>query len=395
MNKKLIVPIVLCIVLVILILSQCLGSSNKIKIISHPIPTQDISKDSIELKVYVENSGSMDAYMCAGSNLKDAVFDYISDLNRYSTSCSLNYINTKVIPYKGDLRSFIKDLTPASFAKAGGDRSNTNLMQILDTIIKANDSKTVSVFVSDCILDIPQNAINYLGQCQVSIKNTFNEAISANPMLGVEIMKLESKFDGYWFCGKNKALLHDVKRPYYIWVIGDQRYLAHFNKLVPVNEIIGGIKEYCAYATPQTIPFEIKKETYVVNHTGKINVDISLNLRNTLQSDEILLSNRQYKTEKPSQVKVVSISKISDAHNPYSHLIEIEMDNPATIKSETLTFSYPKLATWIQQTDDSTGANITGNIDRTTGLMSLIRGVSEAFKQSTEYGTVSFTLTNR
>ena len=96
--------------------------------------------------------------------------------------------------------------------------------------MKANDKNTVSVFISDCILDIPENAIDFLGNCQVSIKNTFNEALTNNPDLGVEIIKLDSKFDGLWFCGKNSARLSDVKRPYYIWVIGSQIYLAELNR---------------------------------------------------------------------------------------------------------------------------------------------------------------------
>ena len=219
MNKKLLVPIVICTIIVIVVISTCVGGGSKIKLQWDAVLPPGEINDSIELKVYVENSGSMDAYMCAGSNLKDAVFDYVSDLKRLTTSCSLYYINSKVILYNGDLKSYIKDLTPQSFARAGGDRRNTDLRDIFDTIISANSKQTVSVFVSDCILDIPENATDFFGNCQVSIKNTFNEALSSNPDLGVEIIKLESKFDGYWYCGHNSTYLTDVKRPYYIWVI--------------------------------------------------------------------------------------------------------------------------------------------------------------------------------
>lgn len=110
--------------------------------------------DSIALKVYVENSGSMDAYMCAGSELKDAVFDYISDLKPNARFVELNYINSSVIPYHGNLDSYIKNLTPVSFAKAGGNRSNTDLRHIFQTLLKRHDSNSVSILVSDCILDI-------------------------------------------------------------------------------------------------------------------------------------------------------------------------------------------------------------------------------------------------
>ena len=395
MNKKLLVPIVICTIIVIVVISTCVGGGSKIKLQWDAVLPPGEINDSIELKVYVENSGSMDAYMCAGSNLKDAVFDYVSDLKRLTTSCSLYYINSKVILYNGDLKSYIKDLTPQSFARAGGDRRNTDLRDIFDTIISANSKQTVSVFVSDCILDIPENATDFFGNCQVSIKNTFNEALSSNPDLGVEIIKLESKFDGYWYCGHNSTHLTDVKRPYYIWVIGDQRYLAEFNKKTPVENIIGGIKEYSAYAAPQKIPFDMNRSTYVTNHSGKINVEVLVNLRGSLQSSDLYKNTAQYKSANPSQVSVVSVSEITDALSPYSHVITLEIDNPETLKLETLTFSYPYLATWVSESDDTTGANIKDNLDKTTGLMALIKGVAEAYKNSTTYGSVSFELKNK
>ena len=395
MNKKLLIPIVLCTIIVIAVISTCVGGGSKIKLQWNAVLPPEEINDSIELKVYVENSGSMDAYMCAGSNLKDAVFDYVSDLKRLTTSCSLYYINSKVIPYNGELNSYIKDLTPQSFAKAGGDRRNTDLRDIFEKIIRANGKQSVSVLVSDCILDIPENAIDFFGNCQVSIKNTFNEALSANPDLGVEIIKLESKFEGYWYCGHNRELLKDVKRPYYIWVIGDQRYLAEFNKKVPVENIIGGIKEYSAYAAPQIIPFDITKSTYVTNHSGKINVEVLINLRGSLQSDALCKNTALYKSANPAQVTVVSINEITDASNRYSHVITLEIENPETLRSETLTFSYPHLATWVSNSDDTTGTNVKENLDKTTGLMALIKGVAEAYKNSTTYGSVSFELKNK
>ena len=395
MNKKFLIPIVICTIIVIAVISTCVGGGSKIKLQWNAVPPPEEINDSIELKVYVENSGSMDAYMCAGSNLKDAVFDYVSDLKRLTTSCSLYYINSKVILYNGELKSYIKDLTPQSFARAGGNRGNTDLRDIIEKIIRANGKQTVSVFVSDCILDIPENAIDFFGNCQVSIKNTFNEALSATPDLGVEIIKLDSKFDGYWYCGHNRELLKDAKRPYYIWIIGSQKYLAEFNKKVPVENIIGGIKEYSAYAAPQKIPFDMNRSTYVTNHSGKINVEILVNLRGSLQSSDLYKNTAQYKSANPSQVTVISVCEITDASSPYSHVITLEIDNPETLKLETLTFSYPYLANWVSNSDDTTGTNVKENLNRTTGLMALIKGVAEAYKNSTTYGSVSFELKNK
>lgn len=215
-----------------------------------------------------------------------------------------------------------------------------------------------------------------------------------NPELGVEIIKLESKFKGFWFCGHNREFLDDVKRPYYIWVIGNQRYLAEFNQKVPVENIIGGIKGYCAYAPPQKIPFDISKSTYVTNRSGKIHVELLVNLRGSLQSNNIYKNIAQYKSANPQQVVVTSVEDITATSSPYSHVITLEISNPETLKSETVSFSYPYLAAWVSNSDDITGQNVKEHLDRTTGLMALIKGVAEAYKNSTTYGSISFELKN-
>ncbi|MBQ8158121.1 MAG: hypothetical protein IJ081_03785 [Prevotella sp.] len=397
MNKKLIIPIGLCSVIVVAVIMTCIGPKNKITIDWEKVAVPTLKNDSIELKVYVENSGSMNAYMCPGSNLKDAVFDYVSELKKLTSSTSLYYINSKVIPYKGDLNSYIKDLTPAAFAKAGGSHSNTDLMKIFSDILDSQDDNTVSILVSDCILDIPESATNYFGQCQVSIKNTFNEALEKTPNLGVMIIQLESKFEGFWFCGKNSKKLSDVKRPYYIWVIGNQQYLAAINKKVNVNDIIGGIKNYSAYASSQPIPFtfEKSKSTFKVNHTKKIKVELVTDLSASLQNGLVTKNLGNYKVSNPSQMTILSVQDIDDPNSSYSHVIEFEVTNPETLREENISFAYPYLATWVEAANDSTGTNIDNNINKTTGILSLVKGVAEAYKDHTNYGTISFKLKNK
>lgn len=395
MNKKLFIPIVLCSVIVVAIIMTCVGPKNKIKIEWEKVAVPTFINDSIELKVYVENSGSMDAYMCPGSNLKDAVFDYVSELKKMTSSTSLYYINSKVIPYKGDLNAYIKDLTPSSFAKAGGSRGNTDLMKIFSDILDSQNDNTISVLVSDCILDIPESATNYFGQCQVSIKNTFNEALAKYPNLGVMIIQLESKFDGFWFCGKNNKKLSDVKRPYYIWVIGNQKYLAAINKKVNVNDIIGGIKNYSAYASSQPIPFTFEKFMFKINHTKKIKVELLTDLSASLQNGLVTKNIENYKTSNPSQMSIVSVQDISTPNSQYSHVIEFEVTNPETLREENISFSYPYLASWVEAANDSTGTDIENNIDKTTGILSLVKGVAEAYKSHTNYGAVTFSLKNK
>ena len=339
----------------------------------------------------------MDAYMCPGSNLKDAVFDYISDLQKYSDNCTLYYVNSKIIPYGGKLQSYIKDLTPTSFAKAGGDRTNTDLRTIFGNILSVHKKNTVTVFVSDCILDLPQNSLDFFGNCEVSVKNTFNEALTRNPELGVMILKMESKFDGYWYCGGNKEYLSNVKRPYYIWIIGNKKILADLNTKVPVNDIIGVVKEYCAYVNNNNsaVPFDIEKKIYVVNHHNVIKVNLLADLRESLQNETTISNTSLYTLSNPTQASAAAISKITAPGSQYSHLIQLEINSPATLKSQSLTFTYPLMADWVEKSNDDTGENVKQNIDKTTGIKYLIKGVADAYKNSTTFGTITFNLKNR
>lgn len=392
--KKKVIPIVAGVILLIAIVAFCSGS-NKIQLVWEPVAFSSNDIDSVELKVYVENSGSMDAYMCPGSNLKDAVFDYVSDLTRNTSTFSLNYINSEIIPYKGDLQSFIKNLTPSSFAKAGGDRSNTDLMKIFSLIMAEQTDSSVTVFVSDCILDIPENAQDFFGHCQVSIKNTFNDALSKFPNLGVQIYKMNSKFSGYWYCGKNSKEFTDIVRPYYIWVMGDAKVLSRLNAEVPVNGIYGGIDSYCAYSPKHNILFDIDKSTYVVNHSGCISVQILADLQESLQSDDIICDCGQYKVTESSISEVSSVNKISVQNSKYSHVITVDISNPKTVKDEVISFSYPYIASWVENSNDDTGQIDENNIDKTTGILPLVKGVAEAYKDHLEYGNIKFSLKNK
>lgn len=117
-----------------MIVSSLFGGGSKITIDCVPVSETLQKTKNVHLKVYVENSGSMDGYMCPGSNLKDAVFDYVSDLSKMANTCSYYYINSKIIPCNMPLNSYIQNLTPQSFAKAGGNRAHTDLRNMIDRV---------------------------------------------------------------------------------------------------------------------------------------------------------------------------------------------------------------------------------------------------------------------
>lgn len=137
------------------------------------------------------------------------------------------------------------------------------------------------------------------------------------------------------------------------------------------------------------------KTTFKVNHTNKIKVEVISNLLSSLQNELIICNIANYKPSNPSQVEVTHVSKIDNKDTQYSHVIELEISNPETLKQESITFTYPYLASWVESSNDSTGTDIDKNMDKTTGILFLIKGVAEAYKTHTDYGVITFNLKNK
>jgi hypothetical protein len=49
----------------------------------------------------------------------------------------------------------------------------------------------------------------------------------------------------------------------------------------------------------------------------------------------------------------------------------------------------------VEETNDNTGKDIENNLDKTTGLLYLVKGVAEAYKEHTNYGSIEFKLKNK
>lgn len=358
---------------------------DKIEVSSDPVASAIPSKTPC-VKVFIENSGSMDGYMCDGSQLKDVVYDYISDLNRVSSKTELYYVNSVLIPYNGNLTSYIKALNPAAFKNAGGNRANTDLGDLIANVLNEVNDTTVCVFVSDCILDLPaKDAKKFLTNCEIRIKDEVINTQKRVPDLGVEILKLSSDFNGkYFYPNGTVEILKDVKRPYYIWIFGNKNYLSKLNSAVPFSQLakydLSGI---VVFANQSNVPFEIfnnalTSKTIVPAH-GDYHVTIQADFRTTLQPDGMVQDKRNYTFNNPTIV-VDGIYPISDPKSEYSHYIKFTIPKGTNIAQDCLTFNTPKMPSWIAESNDETGENIKENINKTIGIKYLIEGVADAYK---------------
>lgn len=340
-----------------------------------------------QVRVFMENSGSMDGYMAEGSMLKDAVYSYLTDILSLSYTIELNYINSRIIPFDGTAKQYIKALNSSSFKCHGGDRSKSNLSNMLDSVLEQTSDSTICIFVSDCILDLREaDASKLLNNCKISIKECFSKAKKRVSDLGVEILKMESDFDGnYYYPNGRVEKLSGLTRPYYIWIIGNSRMLASINEKVPISSLEKyGLKEMvsfvCEFSPSFTILNDAGVSKIITPRNGYYFVTIKTNLEESLQPEEVLLNKDNYGFFNPN-LSIKSIQRVTANDTKYTHCITFRVPESVNNMEDKLVLSVSNLPGWISATNDSTGQNIRANHSKTTGIQYIIEGVNEAFKK--------------
>ena len=78
----------------------------------------------------------------------------------------------------------------------------------------------------------------------------------------------------------------------------------------------------------------------------------------------------------------------------YSHVLSLEMNNPENLKNAEISFSYPQMAEWVKLSNDSTGI-YEKSVDKTTGILFLVQGVADAYKDHLRFGSFEFKIKNK
>lgn len=397
MKKSVLIPIVVTSALVFFI-AFSVRRYEKIEVNARGTEYTPITTSPI-LKVFFENSGSMNGYMCGGSQLKDAVYDYVGDLSRLADTLELNYINSKIIPYKNNLSSYIMDLTPDSFHRAGGNTSNTDFGSIVASVLNEVDSNSVAVLISDCILDLPtSDSSHFLRNCQIRIKDEILCARDRIPNLAIEILQFFSDFEGRYFYPDGKIeRLERVQRPYYIWVFGCRDYLAMFNAAVPFIQLQRfGLANIVSFSNKSDVPFEITNETLTGNialpRSGSYRLILMADFKTTLLPPDII-SDKDYYSFNNSALSICNIQSINNQASKYTHLIWFDIPENIQITNSNLRLNTPHLPSWVDLSNDDSGDNVNDNLEKTTGIKNLINGVADAYRSERIVTEFNFDIT--
>lgn len=206
---------------------------------------EEVTPGSTVYNVYIENSGSMDGYVKGLTSFKNTVYQFLSDLQsplrNITKEANLFYINSKAIPFREDTKAFIEKLDPATFKQRGGNRKQTDVNNILDTIFQRAPASAVNILITDGVFSPgrDKDPIEYLVSQSIGIKNVFEKQLNRRGDLTTVVVKLNSTFNGIYYDYRNKKHSLSDTRPYYIWIMGPAQAVQNLLSQLNLKQLNG------------------------------------------------------------------------------------------------------------------------------------------------------------
>lgn len=372
--------------------------------------------EKFNVNIFLENSASMDGYVAGVTDFETAIYSFLSDIKvkRVGDSLNLNYIN-RVIPFSvkaaqtDEISDFIEKLEPNTFRMRGGNRSTSDLSDILETVLDLTSDKNVSILVSDCVFSpgTGKNAIDYVNNQSVGVKTDIGEKLRKMPDMAILVLKLSSNFRGNYFDLQNTPIPLEVKRPYYIWIIGPQAHVMKLTCEDLLESIKGGYEESAFFALPKNmspdarIKLSPKKGTYRV-----VPKKLSLKEAKAESGGKLggyfgfpvaidwsgIIPFKGYELDS-SAIKITpttyNVSILPSSDGAFSHVLSFQTQK---LKTEEISVELkPTLPSWVMEATSEDDRNIkvnTAEQSRTFGLKYLLGGVMDAYSLHSN-GTLS------
>ncbi len=399
MRRNKYLPLVIVLILGAFLAPFIIEGDDGKYIVSHDAISPVKSYKPSKIKLYIENSGSMDGYMFNGSELKDAVYSYVSGLSTHSDTTEVYFVNSDVYRVNAPLQDVIYSMSPALFRKSPGNKANTDIADIFGMILSQIEENSVSILVTDAILDLPKGNTVFFYTKQTQIKSIFENLLKVNSNLAIEIFRMSSRFNGKYYYTGGSVAISDQKRPYYMFVIGDKQALSSANDIVSKSQIQHGVDNYYAYSSYTQVPFVItnkkKKmkggEFEVRLQQKAVPVIAKVDLSYTLHDEELLKDTNLYSIAFGDEnIRIKNIKELLKEPD-YTHEITLTLPKNANEGSVNLYFCPPPYPKWLEDAnDDSSDASVATTL-KTTGIKYIIEGISDAFASTCVNNPAPFT----
>lgn len=440
-KKKL--SILFTVIIVILITTSCTNNRRPPKdnntvsadttnsVVTVPLGKIPPTLTNPTIKIFIENSGSMNGFINQKSEFESAIQNMVVLLKYHygESNIELNYINSDIInvPSNVNVVNFASKMLQPSMFKNTGKVGSTNLNDIFKMVLESTDNSSISIMISDCIYSIDQT-----GTTETQLNNQKNKTLDAflskarggkQSFLATTIVQLESNFNGsYWDYKHPKGAASqqlDCLRPYYMTIIGQDKLIHDFNSKFNFEEM-SGYKNRYTMSTADTshpfykvLPISYKKGKFkldkskenIINakhHNKDFAFALAINLDNipVLEEEKTNLNNYiitdNYIIEEIIPIEKAFLKPISKSiiGDSASHIIKFYLKNDKAIKNLNVSFRN-KVPEWIydsSSTDDTKIDSDPKEQNKTFGFKYLVEGINDAYKQLINDSEFFFTI---
>lgn len=372
-------------------------------------PKLNTVQNTFNINVFLENSASMDGYVKGVTDFENSIYNLLGDfkISGICDSLNLNYINSKPIPFPPDVQDFIQKLEPSTFENRGGDRSVSDLKNIMSTVLKKVNKKNAVVLISDFVFSPGknENAQDYLNNQEVGIKIDFAEKLRKFDLSTV-IVQMQSNFDGEYYDKTNKIISYKGKRPYYVLIFGSSEQIKSILDKKILDNIKGGYlnrlvlqknKEiiepnFKILYSPKIGSFSAKQlQNKIISEAtpskdnknkGVFGFSLAVDFSNSLNDDKYYLDTSNYKiNDNKYKLNIETINGMSNSSlSGYTHILNLQTNDliEEAIKIDVI----GKTPNWVKESSSNNDSNILTDIEeqqKTFGLTFLINGLTYAF----------------
>lgn len=180
------------------------------------------------IRVFMENSDSMDGYLRGGKSFRDNLAHLLVRLKSMSSGSEYNFINASIFPVKQTLEGFIKEMSPPSsyYFKYKSSTFGSDLNSLFRRIIQNMKDDEIAVFITDGIYSIANSEniqTELLGAKNLTM-DTFIDGVRKNNLVTV-ILQLEAGFEGSYYDMKHTPHPIRGQKPFYVFLFGSETTL--------------------------------------------------------------------------------------------------------------------------------------------------------------------------
>ena len=345
-----------------------------------------VDNRSIKVNLFIENSGSMKGYFAGNFQIKDIIkeyYDRISETQKSSDTITLNFINTQIENYSGNIKSYLVNAQSKCIA------SYTKVDDILSIAMEGCNDSTVNIVVSDYCFASNDGS---LAMAASGVTKLFSEQLKSNSDLSVAIIKYMSEFKGKYYPGGiscNKPL------PFYIWIFGNGKDVKKIANLPIKNENCGKLllqpHQIINHKILSKKARMIDGNAIIVEEWDKKRgrgfscsnpgdseeyiVKVEVDLRSVVLSEEEIVNDNNYIISEG--YKINSINR--EQEEKYVFTISTQHPSPGILKID---YSLDNLPQWVEKSNFS-GTGIPQD-STTLGIKYLITGVYDAYHNTSK-----------